>query len=110
MHSQPPDENDMVEMPRPTAAPLVLSVGLLVLAVGAVASVAFMVVGGGLFLIGLGIWMSQLLPGRGHVHEPLRHCEPLSFQAYREKSSNFAPACLVIACGCRSESILSPPE
>ncbi|HVA45355.1 MAG TPA: hypothetical protein VNH11_03120 [Pirellulales bacterium] len=70
MHSQP-GEHDMVEMPRPTAAPLVLSVGLTVLAVGAVASVAFMVVGGGLFLTGLGHWMSQLLPGRGHVHEPL---------------------------------------
>ncbi|HQU44880.1 MAG TPA: hypothetical protein PK867_18845 [Pirellulales bacterium] len=69
--SQPPGENDMLEMPRPTAAPLVLSVGLILLAVGAVASVAFIVVGAGLFLIGLGIWMSQLLPGRGHVHEPL---------------------------------------
>jgi uncharacterized membrane protein YagU involved in acid resistance len=71
IHSQPPDERDSVEMPRPTAAPLVLSVGLLLLAVGAVVSVAFMVVGGGLFLIGLGLWIGQLLPGRGHVHEPL---------------------------------------
>lgn len=72
IHSNPsPDELDTVEMPRATAAPLVLSAGLALLAVGAVTSVAFMVVGGGLFLIGLATWLAYLLPGRGHVHEPL---------------------------------------
>jgi hypothetical protein len=71
-HSEhPPSEPDGVEMPRPTAAPLVLSLGLVLLAAGAVTSVAFMVVGGGLFFIGLGMWIESLLPGRGHVHEPL---------------------------------------
>ena len=65
------DGHDVVEMPRPTAAPLVLSVGLVVLAAGAVTSWAFVIVGAGLFLIGLFTWVAQLLPGRGHVLEPL---------------------------------------
>src|SRR5437016_1123581 len=39
-----PAAPDSVEMPRPTAAPLVLA---------------------------LGRWVGELLPGRGHVHEPL---------------------------------------
>jgi hypothetical protein len=64
------NDSDTVEMPRPTAAPLVLSVGLMLLAVGAVTSIAFLVVGGGLFFIGLAMWMAYLLPGRGHTHEP----------------------------------------
>src|SRR5215469_13402808 len=63
--------HDVVEMPRPTAAPLVLSVGLAVLAAGAVTSWAFVIVGAGLFFIGLGSWVAQLLPGRGHVFEPI---------------------------------------
>src|SRR5262249_663997 len=66
-HSTP----DAVEMPRPTAAPLVLALGLTLVAAGAVMSVAFMLVGGGLFVVGLGIWIANLLPGRGHMVEPL---------------------------------------
>lgn len=72
IHSESPaDDRDVIEMPRPTAAPLVLSVGLVVLAAGAVTSWAFVIVGAGLFFIGLGTWVAQLLPGRGHVFEPL---------------------------------------
>lgn len=70
------DDRDVVEMPRPTAAPLVLSVGLVVLAAGAVTSWAFVVVGGGLFLIGLSTWVAQLLPGKGHMHEALAAATP----------------------------------
>ena len=32
---------------------------------------AFLVVGGVLLIVGLGLWIAQLLPGRGHLHEPL---------------------------------------
>jgi hypothetical protein len=60
-----------VEMPRPTVAPLVVSLGLAVLAVGVVASVAMIIVGGLVLVCGLGIWIYDLLPGRGHMHEPL---------------------------------------
>ena len=55
----------------PAAAPLVLSFGLMLLAAGAVSSMAFMLVGCGLCLVGLGLWIQNLLPGRGHIHEPL---------------------------------------
>src|SRR5262249_39440719 len=36
---------------------------------------AFLAVGGLVFGVGLGLWIGQLLPGRGHVHESL--AEPL---------------------------------
>jgi hypothetical protein len=64
-------EHDAVEMPRPTAAPLVLALGLTLIAAGTVMSVAFVIVGGGVCLVGLAIWIANLLPGRGHVAEPL---------------------------------------
>ena len=66
--SSGPDE---VEMPRPTIAPLTLSLGLAMLAVGVITSPAFLVVGAGIIIAGLGLWIANLLPGRGHVHEPL---------------------------------------
>jgi uncharacterized membrane protein YagU involved in acid resistance len=62
---------ETVEMPRPTAAPLVLSLGLGLLAVGAVTSTIFLVVGGVMFAIGLGMWIGELLPHRGHFQESL---------------------------------------
>jgi hypothetical protein len=61
----------MVEMPRATVAPLVLSLGLVLLAAGVVTSPAFLVVGGVILAVGLGLWVAELLPGRGHLHEPL---------------------------------------
>jgi len=66
VHHEP---HDAVEMPRPTTAPLVLSLGLIFMAAGAVTSEALMVVGGLLALLGAGMWIEQLLPGRGHFHE-----------------------------------------
>ncbi|MFI5454768.1 MAG: hypothetical protein ACHRXM_04895 [Isosphaerales bacterium] len=64
-------EQDGLEMPRPTIAPLMLSLSLAMLAVGLATSPAFMVVGAGILIAGLGLWISQLLPGRGHIREPL---------------------------------------
>src|SRR5947209_20588832 len=66
-----PDGRESVEMPRPTAAPLVLSLGVALLAVGLVAGTAFLIVGATVLATGLGIWVAELLPGRGHCHEPL---------------------------------------
>ena len=65
----PADDRETIEMPRATAAPLILSVGLILLAAGAVTNIAFVIVGLVLFLVGFGTWMAYLLPGRGHVHE-----------------------------------------
>ncbi len=66
-HSAP----EGVEMPRPTAAPLVLAVGIALVASGIAASYALTCVGGLLLAAGLGLWIAQLLPGRGHYHQPL---------------------------------------
>lgn len=62
---------DAVEMPTPTAWPLVLSLGIVLIATGLAMNVAFSIVGTVVFLFGLGGWIGQLLPGQGHMHEPL---------------------------------------
>jgi hypothetical protein len=58
-------------MPRPTAAPFVLAVGLFVVAAGVALGVAFVLVGALVLVTGIGLWVAHLLPGRGHIHEPL---------------------------------------
>jgi hypothetical protein len=58
-------------MPEPTAAPLVLALGLALLAAGVALGPAFLVVGVLVIVAGLSIWVAKLLPGRGHVPEPL---------------------------------------
>src|SRR5262249_42665569 len=70
----PPDEpsdKGVVEMPRPTVAPLVVALGLVLLAAGTPLGLAFIIVGALLLMAGLGIWVSQLLPHRGHAIQPL---------------------------------------
>jgi hypothetical protein len=62
---------DAVEMPRPTAAPLVLVLGLALLAAGVPLGLGFLAVGAVVAVAGLSLWIAQLLPGRGHAHEPL---------------------------------------
>ncbi len=59
-----------VEMPRPTVAPLVLSLGVGLLGAGVVFNITLSIVGAVLLFIGLGLWIAHLLPGQGHVHEP----------------------------------------
>jgi hypothetical protein len=63
--------NGSVEMPKPTTAPLVLSAGVALMALGLIAGTSFLVIGGIVLVVGLGIWVSQLLPGEGHMHEAL---------------------------------------
>jgi uncharacterized membrane protein YagU involved in acid resistance len=64
-----PTGQDSIEMPRPTAAPLVLSLGVALLAAGVALGTTFMVVGALVLVTGLGLWVAALLPGQGHVHE-----------------------------------------
>jgi hypothetical protein len=64
-------ESGTVEMPEPTSAPLVLAVGATLAAAGMATSLAFSLVGGLLVIVGLAMWIGQLLPGRGHVAESL---------------------------------------
>ena len=57
---------ESVEMPRATAWPIVLALGITLLGAGLATSLALSVVGAVLFVFGLGGWIGQLLPGRGH--------------------------------------------
>lgn len=63
-----PEEAD-VEMPRPTVAPVVLSLGITLLAAGLATDTALWLPGGLLLLLGICQWISQLIPGQGHFHE-----------------------------------------
>jgi hypothetical protein len=70
--SQPErDTPDAVEMPRPTVAPFVLAFGMALLAAALALGPGFLVVGLAVLVTGLGLWIAQLLPGQGHIHEPL---------------------------------------
>ena len=62
---------ETVELPAPTAAPLVLGLGIALVGVGLATSLGFVVVGLVVLLFGLGGWIGQLLSVQGHVHEPL---------------------------------------
>ena len=68
---QDPTDRESVEMPRATAWPIVLALGITLLGAGLATSLALSVVGAVLFVFGLGGWIGDLLPGRGHVREPL---------------------------------------
>src|SRR5713226_5489279 len=59
-----------VEMPQATAWPFVLALGIALLGVGFVTSPVLLIVGLVFFVLGLGGWIRQLLPGFGHIHEP----------------------------------------
>jgi hypothetical protein len=62
---------ESVEMPLPTAAPIVLASGIALLGTGFVLSPTLLLVGLVLLIVGLTSWIRQLLPGRGHAEEPL---------------------------------------
>jgi hypothetical protein len=69
-------EQDSVEVPRPTVAPMALALGLVLLAGGAILGLAFVFVGAFVLIAGLSIWIGELLPGRGHCLEPLAERRP----------------------------------
>jgi heme/copper-type cytochrome/quinol oxidase subunit 3 len=73
IQQHPPQDGppESVEVPRPTAWPLVMSVGVVLLALGVATMLAFSVAGAVLLLIGLAGWIREMLSARGHVHEPL---------------------------------------
>ena len=60
---------ESVEMPRPTAAPIVLALGIALLAAGFALSLVFVAVGALVLFYGLGIWIREWLPGCGHFQE-----------------------------------------
>ena len=77
-----PVRPETVEMPAATVWPLVLALGIALVGAGWATSLALSAVGVVLFVFGLGGWIGQLLPGRGHVHErlvePARRPRPIN--------------------------------
>ena len=69
--SPDPAGSSSVEMPQATVWPIVVALGITMLGAGWATNLVLSAVGGGLFVLGLGGWIGQLLPGRGHLHEPL---------------------------------------
>ncbi|HLJ93753.1 MAG TPA: hypothetical protein VKU02_11245 [Gemmataceae bacterium] len=71
--SDPPDsaESYSVEMPQATAWPLVLALGITLGGAGLATHPVLSVIGAVLLVYALAGWIGQLLPGRGHLHEPL---------------------------------------
>jgi hypothetical protein len=63
---------NMVEMPAPTAYPIVFAMGLTLLAAGLVTYFLVSLVGGVLFLVGLVGWYGQLLSEKGTQFETIR--------------------------------------
>jgi uncharacterized membrane protein YagU involved in acid resistance len=63
-------------MPRPTVWPMVLALGMALAAAGVAMSLALLIVGVVLLLIGVAGWVGQLLPGQGHMQEPVTEPRP----------------------------------
>ena len=86
-------QQNSVEMPRPTVAPLALSLGMAMMAAGAALGLTFVLVGALLTVTGLSMWVAALLPGRGHFHEPreepARRAKPVTSQ--RDKVEQLRP-------------------
>lgn len=76
MENEPAKHDDGVEMPAPTVWPMVLSLGIVLLAAGVATTLVLSVLGFIIFVVGLTGWVAQLLPGKGHVHEPRAEARP----------------------------------
>ena len=60
-----------IETPQATIAPLMLSLGLAMMAMGAITSLGFLIVGSGVCIIAVGLWVGHILPGRGYIKTSL---------------------------------------
>jgi hypothetical protein len=69
--SRDPAGGSSLEMPRATVWPIVVALGLTMLGAGWASNLALSLVGAVFFVMGILGWIEQMLPGRGHMHEPL---------------------------------------
>lgn len=66
-----------IESPKPTVWPLVVALGLVLAGAGAaLGTVAFLALGGVMFVVALWSWLAELLPGRGTEAEPVAGPSP----------------------------------
>lgn len=63
------DKPKEIEMPEPTAAPMILGAGIVLLGAGVALNLTLSIVGAIVFIAGLVSWIGHLMPGRGHFHE-----------------------------------------
>ncbi len=100
-----PREHDSVEMPRPTAWPIVIAAAVALLALGVATSLVFCILGGVLLVLSLIGWIVQLLPGRGHEHEPLAEHAQRASLPFRAPalSLHSSPASLATDFNCRKK-------
>ena len=68
-HDTYSSDQDWVEMPRPTAAPLVLAAGIGLMALGVATSLAFVPVGAIVVIVALARWVNLLVSPSGHFQE-----------------------------------------
>ncbi|HUD22558.1 MAG TPA: hypothetical protein VMQ60_06915 [Acidobacteriaceae bacterium] len=71
MHNQP-DDPSTIQLPRPTAWPMVLALGLSLIFAGMVTSLAVGILGLLLIIAGIVGWFRQVLPHEAHVSVPIR--------------------------------------
>jgi len=69
--TETPSSHDDIEMPRPTASPMILALGLALMGSGVALNLTLAIVGGAIFISGLALWIHQLTSGQGHYHEAL---------------------------------------
>jgi hypothetical protein len=83
-HEAPQPERQTVEMPQPNVWPMVLGLGIVLMAAGAALHIVFLAAGIGIFVAGLTGWIVELLPGQGHHHEtmvePEQRAKPVEAQ------------------------------
>jgi hypothetical protein len=70
-----------VELPKSTIAPLVVMLGISLMAAGTMLGLSMIIVGAVLFVVALVIWMANLFPGRGHSAIPLTAATVPAIQA-----------------------------
>jgi hypothetical protein len=70
-HKDSSNDSESLVMPAPTAAPMLLAMGAMLLAAGVVTHPSISVVGFVLAVLGLKGWLGELAPGEGHVLEEL---------------------------------------
>jgi hypothetical protein len=70
-----------VELPKSTIAPLVVMLGISLMAAGTMLGLSMIIVGAVLFVVALVIWMANLFPGRGHSAIPVAEAAVPAIQA-----------------------------
>ena len=83
-HGNPDISNEIVQLPAPTAFPVVLALGFTFTLAGLVTNWGISVLGGVLILIGCVGWFRQVLPQQQHVAVPVK-METFAFTTIRTK-------------------------